>query len=112
MFEELLLNSRQESARTLPKDGDEFTRGSLIRQVRSLVGISGAYKAGEEELPGGEWERVCCRDGYVRRSPVQAYRTPEDYPRRRIRKALVILIVLIIAALLALAIFKSGIIRF
>ena len=105
-------DSPQEDPRALPSDGDLRGRGSLIQQVCSLVGISGTAEAGVPERSGGETEVVRCRDGYARRSPVQPYRTPEDFQRRRVRKALLILAVLVIAVLLVLTVLKIKLFSF
>ena len=50
-------------------------------------------------------------DGYVRRTPVQAYKTAPDYNKRRIGRVVQVLIVLGVLGLLVLALFKSGLIR-
>lgn len=46
-------------------------------------------------------EPVICADGYVRRSPVQPLRTPSDYYRRLLRRAMgVVAMVLLVLAVL------------
>ena len=52
------------------------------------------------------------QDGYVRRSPVQAYQTAADYHRRRIRKGIMAAVILVILVLLVLALIRSGFLAF
>ena len=93
-------------------DSEARDTGSLISQVQRMAGGPRAEDAGTSAAPGALPELVCCRDGYLRRTPVQAYRTAEDFQRRRIRKALTAVIILIIAALLLLALMKAGLLVF
>ena len=69
--------------------------------------------AGEDETikPDAEEEHVQFADGYVRRSPVQKYRTAPDFTRKRIRKAIVAVVVIGLIVLLGVALLKSGLIK-
>ena len=93
-------------------DGEMRDKGSLISQVRGMAGDTRSEDASAAAASGALPELVCCRDGYLRRTPVQAYRTAEDFNRRRIRKAVTVVLVLILAALLLLALMKSGLLVF
>ncbi len=87
--------------------------GGLIRRAGELIGQTEAETA--DDRPDG-WEDDAeiqlCADGYVRKSPVQAYCTAEDYNRRRIRKAILITVGVCFAALLAYALMRAGLLRF
>ena len=112
-WEELLRlhDDRKEDA-SLPLPGGEARdKGSLIGQARQLVGMG----SGEPDASAGPDEaqaQVICRDGYVRRSPVQPYRTAEDFARRRARKIVTAVVILIVAVLLIYALMKSGLLVF
>ena len=107
----LLLHDEKPEDQLLLSDGKAKEKGSLIRQVRALVGQTGGENAAAAEPDEPEAPRPC-PDGYVRRSPVQAYRTAEDFSRRRIRKIITAVVVVIIAALLLYALMKSGLVVF
>ncbi len=110
-WEELLrLHDKPKEDLALPTDGEARDQGSLIRRARQLVGLTGEADTPEE--PEAAQPSVICRDGYVRRSPVQVYRTAEDFKRRRIRKLLTALFIVIIAALLLYALMKAGLLVF
>ena len=96
-------------------EAERREQGSLIRQAAAMIGQtgeegfappSGGESAGEAEEP------ETCGDGYVRRSPVQAYGTAADYYARRIRRAVTIVAGIFLAALLVLALLRSGLLRF
>ena len=53
-----------------------------------------------------------CADGYVRRTPVQPYRTPVGYCRRQRRRLAMLLVTAALVVLLAAAVFRSGLLRF
>ena len=68
----------------------------------------------EELDPPGEGSRaqpgaVVCADGYVRRSPVQPYRKPKD--RRWARRLIAVALLAVLALLLSMALWKSGLVR-
>ena len=107
----LLLHDEKPEDQLLLSDGKAKEKGSLIRQVRALVGQTGGENAAAAEPDEPEAPRPC-PDGYVRRSPVQPYRTAEDYFRRRTRKAVLAVIVLVLAVLLVLALMKTGLLQF
>ena len=108
---EELLRQRNGREGDLPSQ-DEAPRngGSLIQQAGEMAGQAAAAPLSqEEEAPR---EPVCLSDGYVRRSPVQPYLTAEDYGRHRVRRALMTVLGLIVAALVLLALIKSGFLVF
>ncbi len=85
-------------------------RLSLIRQAGAMVGTA----AESDALPadGGEGsEPVVCPDGYVRRSPVQPYRTPEDYYKRKARRIAGIAAGVVLAVLLVIALVRAKVFR-
>ena len=109
-LEELLKQQeKQDTGLSQAAAAETGERGSLIRQAAAMIGQP-------EELPGDPEgdeppEEVCCADGYVRRSPVQTYRTAEDYHRRQIRKAVLIAVGAVLAILLVVALTKTGLLR-
>ena len=111
-LEELLrpTDSRAED-QSASGDGAALGKGSLLQQVRAFGGLGDG-----EDLAAAEPETandpVYCADGYERRSPVQAYVTPADFMRRRVRRIVVIVLGVCLVVLLAIALMKSGIIRF
>lgn len=85
-------------------------RGSLIQQAGEMFSLP------EEGFPvpdsaGDPPEVVTCEDGYVRRSPVQPYLVAEDYQKRRIRKAVTVAAVVLLAVLLLVALVKAHLIH-
>ena len=90
-------------------DGEEKDWGSLIRRVCEQFGKTVAENAAEDDDLQGP---VRCADGYIRRSPVQHYRTAEDFMRRRIRKIIMIVIGAVFAVLLIYALMRSGLLVF
>ncbi len=87
--------------------------GSLMEEVRDLVGETGAEPAPAKEQESETEETVVkYSDGYVRVSPVQEYYTPPDFNRRRIKKAVLILAGLCFLVLLVIALLRSGLLRF
>ena len=85
--------------------GAEAPRPLTLVEQAAEMAPRGAETAAEE----AETERTVCADGYLRRSPVQAYRTGER--RGRWRRALVWAAVIAVAALTVLALLKSGLLR-
>ena len=101
---EELLRRREAREENLPAlSEDRRNTGSLITQAAMSIGQ--AVPTAEEEPPG---EPVICGDGYVRRSPVQEYRTPEDYRRKRGRRIIGAVLLVCLAALLVLALVRAG----
>ena len=96
--------SRTEQDAAASRDGE-----SLIRQVCGQIGMTGSEDASAERVAAEE--RVCLPDGYMRRSPIQRYRTPRDFAKKRFLRAALVLLALCLAALLALALLKSGLFR-
>ena len=112
-WQELLQQHGTSEARpSLPEDGGAPGRSSLMQQVRELVGQTGEAASPETESAVRTEQRVCYPDGYVRRSPVQPYVTPEDYRRRTIRKCVMIAVALAFAVLLVSALLKSKLLSF
>ena len=101
----------QENGEAQETDASQ-AQGSLLQQVRLLVGQTAPdVPAAEASTEAHGKKRAACADGYVRRSPAQPYVTPPDYRRRRIRKAVLFLIVLAFLILLAVALLRSKWIR-
>ena len=50
-------------------------------------------------------------DGYVRRTPVQVYKTAPGFHRKRVRNVIIAVIALFLIVLLVIALYKSGLIR-
>lgn len=105
-------NRRDTDAAALPTGGETSGRSSLMQQIRELVGQTGASVPPETEDAIRAEERVCCPDGYVRRSPVQHYVTPPDYRRRMIRRFILLAVVAAFAVLLVIALLKSKLLSF
>ena len=103
-WKELLEQQNTQRERRTEADDAPKDRGGLI--ALACGGI--AQSADEADA------RECIRlpDGYLRRSPPQPYLTPPDYARKRMRKVITAAAVLCLAALLVLALLKSGLIRF
>ena len=107
-WEELLKLHDSGESQAAPAREDVSQPDSLIRQAAALVGQPAPAEAGTEKKETGP---VYCGDGYIRRSPVQEYRTAADFRRRRIRRLLGLLLVLVLAALLVLALLKTGLFK-
>ena len=107
-LKELLQQHTQEEVRT-ESDGDLSHGGDgLIAQV---CGEIEPTAGGIAETPLTAEGRISLPDGYMRRSPVQAYRTPSDYAKKRVVKAVLIAAGLCLVVLLGLALLKSGLFR-
>jgi len=88
---------------------------SLIRQAAAMIGMTGEEETAPPPDGGNAWEGEepeTCGDGYVRRSPVQPYLVAPDYHARRLRKGVLIVVGICLAALLALALVRAGMLRF
>lgn len=111
-WEELLRQHDRREDELSPSAASETRdRGSLIRQAAEIFGQTGEESAGPAE--SGEPEVcVCYPDGYERRSPLQPYRTPEDYMRKRIRKAVAIAVAACFVILVVVALMRIGFLRF
>ena len=112
-WKELLqLHDSQEQSGPAADSGEGREKGSLIRQICELFGLpagdGGAASAESAEAASPQ----VFQDGYVRRSPVQAYQTAADYHRRRIRKGIMAAVILVILVLLVLALIRSGFLAF
>lgn len=114
-WEELLkLHDERGEALLSPEDDGNRDEGSLIGRVRALAGQTGGAEAlpgGAAAPPDGETVPAFCADGYLRRSPVQAYRTAEGYERRRIRKLVLTILGLCAVAALTYALMRAGLLR-
>ncbi len=109
-LEELL--KQQENGREIappPRDGKPRGGDSLLRQAEEMAGQAAAPPAERDEA---DREPLRLPDGYVRRSPVQVYQTAEDYGRRRARRAGLIALGVVVAALVLAALVKSGFVVF
>ena len=108
-WEELMIQQTGRDPRKTEQDGGTSSdRETLIRQICGDMGGTTAEPAPKddaEEMPAP------LPDGYVRRTPVQEYKTAPDFHRRRIGKVVQAVIVLIFLGLLILALFKSGLLR-
>ena len=110
-WEDLLkLHEKQEDGLSQALDDEARDKGSLIQQAAAMIGQTEEAAADDAQDDDTE-EIVRCADGYVRRSPVQAYRTAEDYHRRQIRKAVLIAVGAVLAILLVVALTKTGLLR-
>ena len=108
-WEELLKQqTERESRKTEADGGAQPERETLIRQICGAMG--GTEREAVPENNPAETPAPL-RDGYVRRSPVQVYKTAPDYRKRRIGRVVQVVIVLVVLGLLVLALFKSGLIR-
>jgi hypothetical protein len=110
-WEELLkTQGPREDGATAPAQTETRVRESLIRQAAAMAGQNvGEDPAPAENADDGE---TICRDGYVRRSPVQVYGTAADYNARRIRRLVTIVGGIVLVALVVLALVRSGLLRF
>ncbi len=105
-WEDLL--KKHEAGGESPPPEEEQERIGLIRQAGRLIGQAGPAPLETE----GPAKAVRYPDGYVRRSPVQTYRTAKDLGRRRLRRAAAALLLLACAVLVLLALMKSGLLVF
>ncbi len=64
------------------------------------------------EMPEEELEELYCFDGYRRRSPVQPYRTPPDYWRRPVLRAVLAVLFVLLLATAAWGLYHSGLLRY
>ncbi len=104
---------------------------SLTRQASRMAGMAedvlekGAAAAGRwwNSREEGLWEDgfdpfapakapVVYPDGYVRLTPVQPYRTPAGYRKRRMRRAAVAVLAAVFLAALVVVILRSGLLQF
>lgn len=92
-------------------------RESLIRRVAKMAPGAPSEDAlrtlGRPELSAERWdpepeEAQPLPDGYVRRSPVQSYRTPVGFRKRQILEIVLTAALLCLAALLVLALMRSN----
>lgn len=108
-WEELLKQQTGTDPRNAKQDGGTPPeRETLIREICGETGDA-ERKAAPENDP--EETPAPLSDGYVRRTPVQTYKSAPDYTKRRIGRVVRALIVLTVLGLLVLALFKSGLIR-
>ena len=111
-WEELLRLHDGREADPSQKAGREQTAGGgLLQMVRRAVGEPEQPLLPEAPEEEGDAGLAACRDGYVRRSPVQVYRTAADFKKRRVRKIITAVVVLIFAVLLAIALTRAGLFR-
>ncbi len=107
-LKELLQQNRQEEAPAAPSGAASPGGDGLIAQICGEIGPS----AGDDpRSTAGAEGGVQLPDGYLRRSPVQALRTPPDYGKKRAGRAALIAAGLCLLALLGLALLKSGLFR-
>lgn len=110
-WEELLrLHDTREDSVQLPGDGEARDTGSLIRRVSELAGQPNSAENTTRE--DGSASPVYCADGYLRRSPVQPYRTAEGYENRRMRRIISVALGICLAALLTYALVRVGLFKF
>ena len=110
-WEELQIEQQTQTAvQPQPEPGAAWSRGGLLEQVCALLGPAAAADAARKNLDAPA-ERAVCADGYVRRSPVQPYFTPEDFGRRRTRKIVLIIVGVVFVVLLVTALVRSKWIR-
>ena len=107
-LKELLPQNAREEARSESDGGASRGGDGLIAQVCGEIGSTAGDAAEAHFAAEG---RVFLPDGYLRRSPVQAYRTPPDYAKKRVVKAVLIAAGLCLIVLLGLALLKSGLFR-
>lgn len=107
-WKELLNKGQGEPRPAEPEGGASRDRNGLIDLV-----CGDTVPADTDNMPGTSAKEVCVQlpDGYIRRTPVQEYRTAPDFKRKRIRRAVTAVIVLILLALLIMALFNSGLVR-
>ena len=111
-WEELLkLHERRDDNLSQTGEQEARDKGSLIQQAAAMIGQSEAEALIGSAEANAFTETVQCADGYERRSPVQIYLTAEDYNRRRIRKAILIVLGVVLAVLLVMALAKTGLLR-
>ncbi|HJH62249.1 MAG TPA: hypothetical protein IAC84_03130 [Firmicutes bacterium] len=92
--------------------GEELITQGTQQAVRWWAGREGElWEDGLEPLAQPR-EPVICADGYVRRTPVQPYRTPRGYRRRRRRRQLRAAALTLAFAAVIMAIIRSGLLRF
>ena len=88
--------------------------GQLSGPLRQSDPYSGEgdprFEEGEEAAYSPGQPRLC-RDGYVRRSPVQRYRTPAGFHRLRLLRFLASIGIALLIAALAAALWRSGFLR-
>ncbi len=113
-WEELLRqHDRSETARPDAEADAGQRGGGLIRRAGELIGQTDAEAADDRaDEREDDVEIPPCADGYVRKSPVQAYCTAEDYNSRRIRKAILIAVGVCFVVLLGYALVRAGLLRF
>ena len=108
-WEELLKQQTgREPQKTEPDGKTSPERETLIRQICDGMGGTAQTAAPDN---GAEEPPAPLSDGYVRRTPVQKYKTHPDYRKKHIGRIVQAVIVLILLGLLILALFKSDLIR-
>lgn len=92
--------------------GEDLLSQGAEQAVRWWTGREdGLWEDGLDPL-GQPSEPVVCADGYVRRTPVQPYRTPVGYHRRRLRRKIRMAVLAVLLAAVIAAIVRSGLLRF
>ena len=111
-WEELLKTQEHREENAAAARTEVRAQESLIRQAAAMIGQAEEADPVPVAEAGEAGEGVCCRDGYMRRSPVQPYGTAPDYYARRIRRAVMIVVGIFLAALLVVALLRAGLLRF
>ena len=107
-WEELLKQKEGEPRPSEPEGAASRGRDGLIAQI---CGETVPAESGAPAKSSADEAHMRLPDGYVRRTPVQEYRVSQEYKRKRIRRAVLAVVVLGLLVLLVLAVLKSGLIK-
>ena len=101
-----------DQVRQMSRRAEQTLDGAARSAAARLTGADEAQRPAGDLAPDDAPEQkgpVVCADGYVRRSPVQRYRRPKN--RRWLRRAVGVALLAVLAVLLAMALWRSGLIR-
>lgn len=106
------LRRQEEQPERPARNGEQARRPSLVEQA-ALMWRESAQPGRKVKAAGRREEHgpAACADGYVRRTPVQVYQTSAGY-RKRWRRHLGTVLIVVLAALAIVAIWRAGLLSF
>lgn len=95
----------EETAALVPLARSPAPPGTLVEQAGRIFRL----EESEEQLSNaGDDPCYECPNGYIRHAPMQHYRIPPEYWRRRVRNILIGAAAAVLAVLLVVAVARSG----
>ena len=107
-WEELL---KQKEGGPRPSESEGAASRGRDGLIAHICGDTVQAESGAPSRSLADETNMLLPDGYMRRTPVQEYRISQEFKRKRIRRAVLAVVVLGLVVLLVLAILKSGLIK-